>query len=600
MPHINAGKTKPDYDVIIVGSGAAGGQTAYTLAMEGVKVLMLEAGRDYDPVKETPMFNTYEQAPLRNAGTTDKPFGFYDATVDGGWEMPDEPYTQASDKSEEQFMWWRSRMLGGRTNHWGRISLRNGPYDFKPRSRDGLGFDWPLDYEDVAPYYDKVESLIGVFGTNEGLENTPNSPEGVLLPPPKMRASELLFHKHGRKMGLPVIPTHRAILSKRLNSKKIPKWLHPNNPNAQRILAEQMDQRLACFWATYCTRGCSIKANYQSTTVHLPPAMATGNLDIITNAMARIVETDRSGKATGINFIDKTTGRDYSVKGRIVVLAASACESVRIMLNSQSFHHPDGIGNSSGLLGKYLMDSVGADLAGQVPALESLPPHNQDGAGGGHISVPWWLYKEQAAGKLDFPRGYHVETGNNNRMPNVNSFNTLERWTRGAYGEKLKEEARRYYGSFVVYRSRGEMIPNEDCYCEIDREIKDKWGIPVLKFHWKWGESEIRQAAHLQKTFAEVVTEMGGTVTTEIDPSGKQAIYKPGRTIHEVGGAIMGADRNQSVTNRHSQTWDVPNLFITDGAPFCSNADKNPTLTIMALAWRSADFMMEEMKKGSF
>jgi choline dehydrogenase-like flavoprotein len=144
------------------------------------------------------------------------------------------------------------------------------------------------------------------------------------------------------------------------------------------------------------------------------------------------------------------------------------------------------------------------------------------------------------------------------------------------------------------------MIPNEDCYCEIDREIKDKWGIPVLKFHWKWGESEIRQAAHLQKTFAEVVTEMGGTVTTEIDPSGKQAIYKPGRTIHEVGGAIMGADRNQSVTNRHSQTWDVPNLFITDGAPFCSNADKNPTLTIMALAWRSADFMMEEMKKGSF
>jgi choline dehydrogenase-like flavoprotein len=455
MPHINAGKTKPDYDVIIVGSGAAGGQTAYTLAMEGVKVLMLEAGRDYDPVKETPMFNTYEQAPLRNAGTTDKPFGFYDATVDGGWEMPDEPYTQASDKSEEQFMWWRSRMLGGRTNHWGRISLRNGPYDFKPRSRDGLGFDWPLDYEDVAPYYDKVESLIGVFGTNEGLENTPNSPEGVLLPPPKMRASELLFHKHGRKMGLPVIPTHRAILSKRLNSKKIPKWLHPNNPNAQRILAEQMDQRLACFWATYCTRGCSIKANYQSTTVHLPPAMATGNLDIITNAMARIVETDRSGKATGINFIDKTTGRDYSVKGRIVVLAASACESVRIMLNSQSFHHPDGIGNSSGLLGKYLMDSVGADLAGQVPALESLPPHNQDGAGGGHIYVPWWLYKEQAAGKLDFPRGYHVETGNNNRMPNVNSFNTLERWTRGAYGEKLKEEARRYYGSFVVYRSRG-------------------------------------------------------------------------------------------------------------------------------------------------
>ena len=599
MPHINAGKTKPDYDVIIVGSGAAGGQTAYTLAMEGVKVLMLEAGRDYDPVTETPMFNTYAQAPLRNAGTTDKPFGYYDSTVDGGWQMADEPYTQSSENPDEQFMWWRARMLGGRTNHWGRISLRNGPYDFKPRSRDGLGFDWPLSYEDVAPYYDKVESLIGVFGSNEGLENTPDSPEGVLLPPPTMRASELLFHKQGSRMGLPVIPTHRAILSKRLNSKKVPKWLHPNNPNAQRILAEQMDQRLACFWATYCTRGCSIKANYQSTTVHLPPALATGNLDIITNAMARTVETDTSGKATGINFIDKTSGRDYSVKGRVVVLAASACESVRILLNSQSFHHPDGLGNSSGLLGKYLMDSVGADLAGQVPALENLPPHNQDGAGGGHIYVPWWLYKEQAAGKLDFPRGYHVETGNNNPMPHVSSFNALEHWTRGSYGKKLKEEARRYYGSFVVFRSRGEMIPNENCYCEIDREVKDKWGIPVLKFHWKWGDSEIRQAAHLQTTFAEVVTNMGGTVTTEIDLSGKSAIYPAGRTIHEVGGAMMGADRNQSVTNRHSQAWDVPNLFITDGAPFCSNADKNPTLTIMALAWRAADIMMEEMKRGN-
>ncbi len=598
MPHINAGKTKPDYDVIIVGSGAAGGQTAYTLAMEGVRVLMLEAGRNYDPVTETPMFNSLEQAPLRASGTPDKPFGFYDSTVDGGWEIAGEPYTQASSKSEDAFMWWRSRMLGGRTNHWGRISLRNGPYDFKPKSRDGLGFDWPISYEDVAPYYDKVESLIGVFGSNEGLENTPNSPEGVLLPPPKMRASELLFHKTGKKLGIPVIPTHRAVLSQRLNSKKIPKWLHPNNPAAQRILAEQMDQRLACFWSTYCTRGCSIKANYQSTTVHLPPALATGNLDIITNAMAREVEIDRYGNATGVNFIDKTTGLDYSVKSRLVVLAASACETVRILLNSESALFPNGLANSSGLVGKYLMDSVGANLDGQVPMLEGLPPHNQDGAGGGHVYVPWWLYGEQAAGQLDFPRGYHIETGNNNRMPSIASMNEIGNWIQGSYGKKLKEEARRYCGSFVAFRGRGEMVPNEDCFCEIDREVNDRWGIPVLKFHWKWEEPELRQAAHMQKIFAEIVTEMKGSITTEVDSTGKTAIYKPGRTIHEVGGAIMGMDRSQSVTNRHSQAWDVPNLFITDGAPFCSNADKNPTLTIMALAWKAADFMMESMKKG--
>ena len=599
MPHINAGKTKPEYDVIVVGSGAAGGQTAYTLAMEGVKVLMIEAGRDYDPVSETPMFNTNKQAPLRGAGTPGKPSGYYDATVDGGWQVPGEPYSQAQDRPEDEFLWWRSRMLGGRTNHWGRISLRNGPYDFKPRWRDGQGFDWPLDYEDVAPYYDKVEALIGVFGSNEGLENTPDSLNNTLMAPPKARAAELLARKHGKKLGIPIVPIHRAVMTERLNSKKIPKWLHPNNPKAQATLAKEMDQRLACFWATRCGRGCSIKANYQSTTVHIPPALATGNLDIITNAMARIVETDSSGKATAVNFVDKTTGRDYSVKGRVIALAASSLESIRIMMNSQSFHHPDGIGNSSGLLGKYLMDTTGAKITGHIPALENLPPHNEDGAGGAHVYAPWWLYKEQIAGKLDFPRGYHIETSGTRGTPGPTSFGGLENFTKGSYGKQLKEDARRYYGSFVSYSGRGEMIPNEDCYATIDTTLKDKWGIPALKFHWKWANAEIRQAAHMHKTFAELIIEQGGTITSEVDPAGKKALYRPGEIIHEVGGAIMGENAKKSVTNQYMQTWDVPNLFITDGASFCSNADKNPTLSIMAIAWRSSEYMMEQMKKGN-
>jgi choline dehydrogenase-like flavoprotein len=599
MPHINAGKTKPEYDVIVVGSGAAGGQTAYTLAMEGVKVLMLEAGRDYDPVTETPMFNTRQQAPLRDAGTPEKPFGFYDATADGGWKVPHEPYTNASDKAEEQFWWWRARMLGGRTNHWGRISLRNGPYDFKGKSRDGVGWDWPLGYDDVAPYYDKVESLIGVYGSNEGLENTPNSPEGVLHPPPKARASEIFTHKHAKKLGIPVVPIHRAVMTQRMDSKRIPKRLHPNNAKAAKTLAQEMDQRLACFWATPCGRGCSIKANYQSTTVHIPPALASGNLDIITNAMAREVEIDSQGKATGVNFIDKTTGLDYSVKGRTIALAASSCETVRILLNSKSALFPNGLANGSGLVGKYIMDTVGAGLGGQVPALENMPPHNEDGAGGGHSYVPWWLYKEQLAGKLDFPRGYHIEMGGSRGLPRVGTFNGLERFTGGSYGKKLKEDAKRYYGSFVGYAGRGEMVPNDDCYCDIDPVKRDKWGIPVLRFHWKWGDYEIRQAAHMHKTFAELITEMGGTITSEVDPTGKKAIYPGGQIIHEVGGAIMGDDPKTSVANQYSQTHEVSNLFLTDGAPFCSNADKNPTLTIMALAWRSADYMMDEMKRGN-
>src|SRR5687768_10211831 len=192
MAFIQASELKPQYDVIVVGSGAGGGQSAYTFSMAGVSVLMLEAGRNYDPVKETPMFHLDSQAPLRAAPTPDKPMGFYDSTVDGGWEVPGEPYTSASSETGRNFTWWRARMLGGRTNHWGRIALRNGPYDFKPYSRDGLGLDWPLKYEDVAPYYDKVEMLIGVYGDNQGLETTPDSPAGCLQPPAELRAGEQL------------------------------------------------------------------------------------------------------------------------------------------------------------------------------------------------------------------------------------------------------------------------------------------------------------------------------------------------------------------------------------------------------------------------
>jgi choline dehydrogenase-like flavoprotein len=270
MPFVTSSKTRPAYDVIIVGSGAAGGQSAYVLTAAGARVLMLEAGRNYDPISETPMFNPQLQAPLRGAGTPDKPFGFYDATVNGGWTVPKEPYMvrnhrrgngwyEATDgdiwSTGQNFMWWRPRMLGGRTNHWARFSFRMGPYDFKPKSRDGLGMDWPITYEDLAPYYDKVEALIGVFGTNEGLENTPGSSPGILLPPPRPRANELLAKKFCARLGIPVIPAHVAILSQQQDADKIPAMLHPDNPAVARALADNMRTRLACFWATSCGRG---------------------------------------------------------------------------------------------------------------------------------------------------------------------------------------------------------------------------------------------------------------------------------------------------------------------------------------------------------
>lgn len=481
-------------------------------------------------------------------------------------------------------------MLGGRTNHWGRISLRNGPYDFKPRSRDGLGFDWPIAYEDLAPYYDKVEMLIGVYGANDGLENTPDSPPGCLLPPPAPLVSDLLLQRRAKRLGIPVVAGHKAVLTQRLDSKRLPKLLHPGNVAAQSILREAMDSRAPCFWATPCERGCSIRANYQSTTVHVPPALATGKLDILTDAMVREVTVDKRRMAKGVRFIDKRTGKDCEARARVVVLAAGACESVRILLNSS-------LANSSGKVGRYLMDTVGSSVEGQIPSLESLPPHNEDGAGGDHVYAPWWLYREQLAGKLDFARGYHIEFYGGRRMPGVNTAAGLEWLTRGSYGAKFKEDVRRYYGSFVYFAGRGEMIPNEHCYCEIDPQMRDKWGIPVLRFHWQWSEHEVRQAAHMQRTFGDIIGAMGGRVKGEVIADGAEAIAPGGSIIHEVGGAIMGADARRSVTNQWGQTWDVRNLFVADGAVFASNADKNPTLTIMALAWRSADRILDLMRR---
>ena len=596
MPFISAEQATKDYDVVIVGSGAAGGQSAYTLTLAGLTCVMLEAGRRYDPAGETPMWNAPNQAPLMGNSTPDKSFGFYDATVGGGWHVPGEPYTNATQNDNEKFTWWRPRMLGGRTNHWGRISLRNGPYDLKPRTRDGLGFDWPITYEDVDPYYTKVEMLIGVYGTNEGLENTPNSPDGVLLPAPKGRAAELLAQKHAKKLGIPIISIHRAVLTTHLDFKNIPARLHPGNAWAQNIVREAMGNRSACFWATDCGRGCSVGANYQSTTVHLPPALATGNLDVISNAHAREVTLAKNGKANGIAFIDKKTGREMHVTGKAVVLAAGACETVRILLNSKGNSFPNGLANSTGLVGKYIMDTVGAGADGQVPMLENLPPHNEDGAGGDHFYSPWWLYKEQLAGKLDFARGYHIELGGSRYMPGGENP-VPDHLSRGSYGTKFKEDARRYYGSFVGFASRGEMIPNEHCYCDLDPRVKDQWGIPVLRFHWKWSDHEINQAKHAERTFAALIEEMGGTVTSRGKPG--HSLENPGHIIHEVGGALIGSDPKKSVCNQWNQTWDVQNLFLCDGAPFASNADKNPTLTIMALAWRACDHIVDEARKGN-
>jgi choline dehydrogenase-like flavoprotein len=560
------------HDVLIVGSGAGGGMSAYELTRRGLKVLMLEAGRNYDPQRETPMFNLPAQAPLRGAPTPDKPFGFYDATVGGGWEVPGEPYTIA--EGSQPFKWWRPRMLGGRTNHWSRVALRFGPYDFKPHTRDGLGQDWPIAYEDVAPWYDKVERLIGVTGGGpQRLENIPDSPPGCLQPPPSPKAYEELVSRAFESLGIPTAPVHAAILTRAIGD------------------------RSACIYATPCLRGCAIKANFQSTTVLIPPALATKNLTIRDNALVYQVDLDRSGRARGVSFVDRVTGEHHSVRAKAVVLAAGACESARILLNSKSARFPNGLGNDHGLVGRYLMDSVGTKVSAQIPALEDLPPTNDDGMSIMHTYVPWWGHTKQAKGELDFPRGYHVEMGGGRTMPSMTLADMLDAGDLSR-GRALRQALRSRYGSTVRFSSRGEMIPNDDCYCELDPTVKDKWGVPVLRFHWKWGESETKQAAHAVKTLLEVVDRMGGKAGPGIETDGAKAISKGGEIIHEVGTVRMGDAPNNSVLNRDGQSWAVKNLFVTDGAVMVSSPDKNPTLSILALSWRSSAHLADLAQRG--
>src|SRR5210317_114478 len=560
------------YDAVIVGSGAGGGMATKILSEAGLNIAVVEAGPHFDPAnpdQQTQMKWPWE-SPRRGANTQ-RTFGDFDALY-GGWDIPGEPYTR---KDGTKFDWFRARMLGGRTNHWGRISLRFSARDFKHKDVDGLGDNWPIGYEDVKPYYDKVDKLIGLFGSKE---NLPNEPDGFFLPPPKPRLHELFYIKGARKSNIPVIPSRMSMLTKKINP-----------------------ERGVCFYCGQCNRSCSAYADFSAGSCLIFPAQKNGGqIDLYNNAMVREVLTNSEGKATGVSYINKSDRKEYTLRAKVVVLAASACSSARILLNSKSPQHPNGLGNSGNTVGKYLHDSTGSSRAAFVPDLVNRKMYNEDGVGGMHVYTPWWLDNK----KLYFPRGYHIEVWGGMGMPNYgtgfnpNDLNKYLGLKVGGYGNQLREDVKKFYGSVVGMSGRGESIAREDNYCEIDPTTVDEFGIPVLRFNYSWSDHERKQARHMHNTFEEIIENMGGVVLGNKPGDDRDyGLLNPGRIIHEVGTTRMGSDPKKSVVNEFEQLHDADNVFIVDAGPFVSQADKNPTWTIMALSWRTSEFIIQELKK---
>jgi choline dehydrogenase-like flavoprotein len=550
------------YDAVVVGSGAAGGMAATELCLKGLKVLMLEAGPPLDQATGFHHHAKPYEFPFRGRiRPMERAKYNYCANA---WNKPhfvnelDHPYTG------KPYIWVRARCMGGKTLHWGLVSLRFSPRDFKAASYDGFGENWPVGYDDVEPYYTRVEQMIGVSGHADHLENNPDSHFIKAVP---FSCPEAIFQSAMRKSfpDRPVIQGRSATATEPING------------------------RAPCHYCGHCGRVCNVGAAFSSTAVLMPIAQKTGNLTVRPNAVAWQVLTDKQGRAKSVLFVDRETRQTEEAFGKVIVLGASSLESTRILLNSQGADGTNGLANSSGALGHYFCEQIMAgDILGVMPMLRGRRSFADDARPDGTgIYIP--RFRNLKEKSPNFIRGYGFEGGGGSE-----EFPGFARKIPG-FGAKFKEEVKKNYAAVISIGSFGEVPPRYDNYVEIDPEVRDAWGIPVLRFNIEWGPNEHAMAKDMVETQREMIKAAGAEILEE-----RTTPLPPGWSIHEAGTARMGGDPNKSVLNSWHQTHDVKNLFVVDAASFVSSSEKNPTLTIMALAMRACDHIADEMQRGAF
>lgn len=591
-PHSHEPNLNPDlrktYDAIVVGSGAAGGMAAHVLTSHGLQVLLLEAGKKlpieqelksmqwpYDHPRRGHM-PASNHALTRNEYTVrPRPYAKgmryqHVYSYVQGWSGSDYSKNIVVDEKDhpytgDSYAWVRARGLGGKTAIWGRLALRLSDYDFKAAERDGYGESWPISYKDLEPYYDKVDTYLGISGLKEGL---PQLPDSLFQRPSRFAKSEIMFRESLQKMGRTITPYRAGVTTDGLKHNKY---------------------RSKCFGRGACSRragGCDIHAAFDSPTGLIYPAMDTGNLTLRTNATVYEVTVDKNtGKASGVAFIDTGTGKTYQAKAKTVILGASTLESARLMLLSKSTQHPNGIGNSSGHIGHNFCEHLmGPGVTGIVKNMIGKKHTLDDGRPGGFY-LP--RFRNLADKNPNFLRGYGFEGEAGMQMFPSHALQTP------GFGKEFKKQVRDYAGAFISMGGFGEVLPRYENYVEIDPEVKDRWGIPVLRFHINFGENERNMARDMAEEAREMF-ENAGIEVIGVD----REVLTPGWSIHELGTARMGTDPKKSVLNQFQQSHDVKNLLVVDGSSHVSASCQNPTWTIMALAWRSCDHLAGQLKKG--